>query len=168
MKKTASLTSFFVLVALFSFAGMEQVFAEVGSVTLPGFGKATDALNKAVTPSNIENLGGSRNSGLVPCGYQSGTSAAQDCQFNDFIVLIKNFMNFALFVFAMPLAAVMFAWNGWFYMYYSATGQNVSGVHKALFQIVWGLALAIAAWLIVNAIVIGFGVGAKYNFLGTT
>jgi hypothetical protein len=107
-------------------------------------------------------------SGLVPCGFQDSPTAAEDCQFEDFIKLAKNFMNFLLFVIAVPIAAISFAWAGWLYLSAAGNEGNVKKAHEIFGYVVLGLCLALAAWLIVNAIVVGLGVGSKYNFLGTT
>lgn len=107
-------------------------------------------------------------SGLVPCGYDDGPQVAEDCRFEHFITLAKNVMNFLLFVIAVPLAAISFAWAGWLYLSAAGNESKVQEAHKIFGYVVLGLAIALAAWLIVNAIVIGLGVGSKYNFLGTT
>ena len=46
--------------------------------------------------------------GLVPCGGAGETS----CNFDMFIVLAKNVIDFLIFVLAMPLAAILFAYAG--------------------------------------------------------
>lgn len=103
--------------------------------------------------------------GLVPCG--NGTNA-EDCQFEDLITLAKNVMNFLLFTIAVPVTALSFAWAGWLYLSAAGNEGKVKQAHEIFGYVVLGLALALAAWLIVNAIVIGLGVDSKYNFLGTT
>lgn len=169
MKKIISIISLFVFTVLVSsFFEVSAVQAQAGSVTLPGFGGATDALNKAVTPTDLQTLGGSRDSGLVPCGWQNADMAAEDCTFEDFIVLAKNLMNFLLFTIAVPVAAISFAWAGWLYLSAAGNESKVQEAHRIFGYVVLGLSVALAAWLIVNALVVGLGVGAKYNFLGTT
>jgi hypothetical protein len=112
--------------------------------------------------------------GLVPCGYREILAgedpryAAEDCRFEHFITLAKNVMNFLLFVIAIPIAAISFAWAGWLYLSAAGNESKVQEAHKIFGFVVLGLSIALAAWLIVNAIVIGLGVDSKYNFLGTT
>jgi hypothetical protein len=152
--------------------------AEAGSATLggtttttSGFGTLVDepSAPDPVTPTNLETLGGSRVSGLVPCGNGETSNAAEDCQFVDIIKLVKTVMNFLLFVLAVPISAIMFAYAGWLYMSSGIGGEgNIKKAHEVFSNVVLGLSLALAAWLIVNAIIIGLGVGTKYNFLGTT
>lgn len=87
---------------------------------------------------------------LVPCN-------GADCDFNDFIDLINNVINFLMFKFAVPLAAVSFAVAGVMIL---TAGGNTGQVEKAK-EIFWnvliGLIVALAAWLVVNAILIGLG-----------
>jgi hypothetical protein len=166
------------------FLAAHHVRAEAGSATLGG---TTEMINTAITPSgfgtpvdeppasdpvtptNLETLGGSRASGLVPCGNGEFSNAATDCKFDDIIKLVKTGMNFLLFVLAVPISAIMFAYAGWLYMSSGMGGEgNIKKAHEVFSNVVLGLSIALAAWLIVNAIIIGLGVGTKYNFLGTT
>jgi hypothetical protein len=110
-------------------------------------------------------------SGLVPCGtgdvpggnIEAAKAAAEDCQFEDFMALAKNVMDFLLFTIAIPIAAISFAWAGWLYMSAAGNESRVSEAHQIFKYVVLGLCVALAAWLIVNAIVVGLGVGASYN-----
>lgn len=106
--------------------------------------------------------------GLVPCGTADAPGAAEDCNFQYIITLVHNLMNFLLFTIAVPLAAISFAWAGWLYM--SAVGDEgkVKQAHDIFKYVVIGLCIALAAWLVVNALVVGLGVKKAYNFLGTT
>lgn len=111
--------------------------------------------------------GGGGAEGLVPCGNQDNPSAATDCDFNDFITLVQNVMNFLLFVVAIPIAAISFAWAGWLYMSAGGNETNVKKAHDIFFSVVVGLALALAAWLIIYSLVNGLGVGKNFSqFLG--
>ncbi|MBI5816860.1 MAG: hypothetical protein HZB09_00325 [Candidatus Yonathbacteria bacterium] len=87
---------------------------------------------------------------LVPCN-------GADCDFNDFIDLINNVINFLMFKFAVPLAAISFAIAGVMIL---TAGGNTGQVEKAK-EIFWnvliGLIVALAAWLVVNAILVGLG-----------
>ncbi|MBI2120266.1 MAG: hypothetical protein HYT94_01420 [Parcubacteria group bacterium] len=111
----------------------------------------------------------SGSSGLVPCGYQEvapggdATVAAEDCDFWDLIQLAKNIIDFLLYTIAMPLAAIMFAYAGWLYLSAAGNESKVKEAHNIFGMVAMGLALALAAWLIINAIVVGLGVGAKFN-----
>src|SRR3990167_3263145 len=87
---------------------------------------------------------------LVPC-------SGADCDFDSLIELIKNIVTFLLFSFAVPLAAISFAIAGVMIL---TAGGNTGQVEKAK-EIFWnvliGLIVALSAWLIVNAILLGLG-----------
>lgn len=89
---------------------------------------------------------------LVPC---NGTTVP--CTFDKFIELIQKIVKFLLFDFAVPLAAISFAVAGVMIL---TAGGNTGQVEKAK-EIFWnvliGLIVALAAWLVVNAILIGLG-----------
>jgi len=101
--------------------------------------------------------------GLVQCG--KGNSP-EDCTFEAFICLLRRIMNFLLFVLAVPIAAISFAWAGWLYLSAAGNESKVKQAHEIFGTVALGLCLALAAWLIVHAIVLGLGVDSQYNFLG--
>ena len=105
--------------------------------------------------------------GLVSCGKGSDASAAEECNFEQFICLLQRLMNFMLFVLAVPLAAISFAWAGWLYLSAAGNEGNIKQAHQIFGDVVLGLCLALSAWLIVHAIVTGLGVDSQYNFLGS-
>lgn len=114
----------------------------------------------------------SGSSGLVPCGYDEvppgadpkvAITVAEDCDFWDLLQLAKNIIDFLLYTIAMPLAAIMFAYAGWLYLSAQGNESKVKEAHHIFGMVALGLALALAAWLIVNALVVGLGVGAKFN-----
>lgn len=109
--------------------------------------------------------GGSSGGGLTPCGNQTGKDAAEDCNFEKLIDLAKAVIDFLLFKIAMPLAAISFAWAGWLYMSAMGNESKVSEAHRIFGYVVLGLCLALAAWLIVNAILSGLGVKDVFNSL---
>lgn len=89
---------------------------------------------------------------LVPC---NGTTVP--CTFPKVIELIKNIVKFLVFSLAVPLAAISFAIAGVMIL---TAGGNTGQVEKAK-EIFWnvliGLIVALSAWLIVNAILLGLG-----------
>lgn len=94
---------------------------------------------------------------LVPC---NGTTVP--CTFNKIIELIKNIVNFLLFGLAVPLAAISFAIAGVMIL---TAGDNPGQVERAkeiFWNVVIGLAVALSAWLIVKAILVGLGVSTSY------
>jgi hypothetical protein len=101
--------------------------------------------------------------GLVQCGKGNGP---EDCTFEAFICLLRRIMNFLLFVLAVPIAAISFAYAGWLYLSAAGNESKVKQAHEIFGTVALGLCLALAAWLIVHAIVLGLGVDSQYNFLG--
>ncbi len=86
--------------------------------------------------------------GLIPCGG-SGQPA---CNFTYLIQLIQNVIDFLLVDVAIPLAIILFAYAGWLYMSAGGDSGKVSKAHGIFMNVVFGLVLALAAWLIVNTI----------------
>ncbi len=88
---------------------------------------------------------GAEDTGLIPC-------RGPDCNFDTFIQLIQKVINFLLVTVAIPLATVLFSYAGLLYL--SATGDTgkISQAHGIFLNVIFGLALALAAWLIVNTI----------------
>lgn len=94
---------------------------------------------------------------LVPC---NGTTTP--CNFAAVITLIKNVVNFLLFGLAVPLAAISFAIAGVMIL---TAGGNTGQVEKAkeiFWNVLWGLIIALSAWLIVKAILVGLGVSTSF------
>lgn len=91
--------------------------------------------------------------GLVPCG----NDPSQMCTWSQLIggsgSLISNVINFALFGFAVPIAVGFFIWGG--------IKMVTSGGNEGRFKegktvvtgVLWGLAIAFGAWLIVNTVI---------------
>lgn len=83
-------------------------------------------------------------SGLVPCDT--------NCGFKDFMTLINKFINYVVFFLALPLSAIMFTYAGFLLL---TAGGEVSQKNKAkhiFTNVVWGIVIAVAAWLIVNTL----------------
>lgn len=107
-------------------------------------------------------------SGLIPCGnVSSGGSiaAGQECEFNDFIILAQNVINFLIFKIASPLAAIMFAYAGFLYLTNGGNESKVKQAHDIFWYVFIGLVVALAAWLVVNFI-LNFFLDPTYNLLG--
>ncbi|MDP3726544.1 MAG: hypothetical protein Q8R36_05110 [bacterium] len=94
--------------------------------------------------------------GLIPCGQTiigpDGKSTASPCTFDHFIQLIQNVINFLLVTVAIPLATVLFSYAGWLYLSVAGDEGNVKKAHQIFINVIFGLALALAAWLIVNTL----------------
>jgi hypothetical protein len=84
---------------------------------------------------------------------------------NELMLLIKNIINFLLFYLALPAATLAFIYAGWLYL---SSGDKPAQRAKAkgvFINVLYGLAIAAAAWLIVSAILTGLGVKEEYILL---
>ncbi len=91
--------------------------------------------------------------GLVPCG----NDPSQMCTWSQLIggsgSLVSNVINFALFGFAVPIAVAFFIWGG---IKMVMSGGNESRFNEGktvVTGVLWGLAIAFGAWLIVNTVI---------------
>ena len=83
--------------------------------------------------------------GLVPCD--------KGCGFNDFMALINKVIKFILYGMVIPIAAIMFAYSG--FLMFTAGGEAAGARTRAksiFFSVVWGLIIAVAAFLIIRTI----------------
>lgn len=114
---------------------------------------STSALLFFITPLVV-----SAQTGLVPCDTT--------CGFDDVIKLAQNVIEFLIFKIAAPLGAVMFAYAGFLYVTNRGNEGQVSQAHEIFLYVFWGLVVCLAAWLIVNFILVFLlGDGSTYNLL---
>lgn len=86
----------------------------------------------------------SANAQLVPeCGA--------DCDFNDLMELVQNFINFMI-VIAIPLAAISFAWAGVLLMTAAGSEDKIKKAHSIFLKVGVGLVFVLTAWLVVYLI----------------
>jgi len=86
--------------------------------------------------------------GLVPCGGVDEPA----CNFTFLIQLVQKVINFLLVTVAVPLATILFAYAGWLYMSAGGDPGKVARGHQIFRNVLVGLVIALAAWLIVNTI----------------
>lgn len=97
--------------------------------------------------------------GLIPCD-------GADCDFNKFIELINNVINFLLFRLALPIAAISFAYAG-FLLVTSGGSESKKTEAKNIFTgVAIGFIIAVAAWLIVNTILAIFSPTGQWSWIG--
>lgn len=83
--------------------------------------------------------------GLVPC------VGGRECDFGQLMVLVDNVIKFVLFKMVIPIAAILFAYAG--FTLVTAPGQEAITKAKNTFtDVVLGLAVAIAAYLIIKTL----------------
>ncbi len=104
--------------------------------------------------------------GLVPCGGYTEEGAAElPCNFGFFMAMLNGIISFLLFKLAMPLAALMFAYAGILYITSGVKPEQREQAKKILTNVIWGLIIALAAWLIVHTILTSLDVGEASIFL---
>ncbi len=90
---------------------------------------------------------------------------ADGCDWDDFMDLINGIINFLIFYLSLPIAALAFAYSGFLYM---TSGDDVGKRKKAkdvFINVFKGLVIAVAAFLIVKAILIGLDVDTDFILL---
>lgn len=87
---------------------------------------------------------------IVPC---DGVGQ-RPCTCADLTTVAQNIINTSIFV-AVFLSAILFAWAGWKMISGKSTGtsEDISGAKEILWNVIVGLVIIIAAWLIVDTIV---------------
>lgn len=107
--------------------------------------------------------------GLVPkCNTEINTATGEfsdPCNFDQLILLIGNIIDFLLFKLAMPLAAILFTYAGFLYLASGAKPQNKETANKIFWNAFLGFVIALAAWLIVQAILLGLGIKPGFSLL---
>ncbi len=83
---------------------------------------------------------------LVPC-------IGSDCDFNAFIQLGQNILNFLVMI-SIPLSAIAFAWAGFLYLSSGGSPDKIKKAHDIFTKVAIGLILVLGAWLIVNLIMV--------------
>ena len=128
-------------------------------------------VDNSTTPSPDGGNGGNNNGGggstydgsLVPCGT---TKNATPCGFNDLFSMVNKVINFVLFVMAVPIAAIMFAYAGFMLVTSGGSSEQKSKAKSVFFNVAVGLIIAAAAWLIVHTILNIAGADTTINWLG--
>lgn len=106
--------------------------------------------------------------GATEVDTSSSTQAlkySQPCDFEMLITLINNVINFLLVYFATPLAAIIFAYAGFLLIFSSANEHNKSHAKGIIMKVVIGYVIALAAWLIINTILMVLGFDQAYSLL---
>ncbi len=102
--------------------------------------------------------------GLVPtdCGYNIRTLANADgtgriCGFNDAIRLVQRVIEY-IFVLILPIAAIVFAYAGFLFMTSGGNPSRRDAAKKAMINVVLGIVIVMAAWLVVKTVLVALGV----------
>lgn len=95
------------------------------------------------------------NQGLVQCGY----GETYDCDFNQVLATIDRIIKFLLYIIALPVAAILFAYSGIKLIIAKASGKQAAlGEAKSvIFNVLIGLIFAMGAWVIVKFVLVILG-----------
>lgn len=88
--------------------------------------------------------------GLVPCDETS--NSGKGCQFSDLVTLFQKVMDFLLWTVMVPLATIAIAFVGVQYMTAVGNPTKLAKAHEVLWDVLLGIFIALAAWLIINTI----------------
>lgn len=94
--------------------------------------------------------------GLVPC--------TDDCNFNDLITLIGNVLRYLIYMVATPIAAIMFAIAGYYYLTAGEDAGKVKKAHDIFISVLWGFGIMLIAWALVSFI-FNFFTDGSYSLL---
>ncbi|MFA6338730.1 MAG: hypothetical protein WCW87_01585 [Candidatus Paceibacterota bacterium] len=93
--------------------------------------------------------------GLIP---DCGTS----CGFSDFLDMVSKIVNFLLYQFTLPVAALVFAYAGWLYVTAGGDSGKISKAHELFKKVLIGITIMFGAWLLVKAILVGLGYNESF------
>ncbi len=86
----------------------------------------------------------------MPCGTRANPTP---CTLAHVFIIIKRVVNFLLFYLLVPLATIGIAISGVQYLVYGSNPGDRKKATERIFNIVKGIALAFAAWLIISVII---------------
>ena len=86
---------------------------------------------------------------LVPCGIKG---SGIDCGWEHLVILLGNLIDLGIYV-VLVGSAILFAYAGFLYVTAAAKPGQVAQAHKIFVNVVIGLIISLAAWLIVEVIV---------------
>jgi len=91
-------------------------------------------------------------SGIVPC---DGLNV--ECDYNKVITLIERGIKF-IFIMIIPIAAIAFAYAGFLLLFQGSNPEKRKHARDILIKVLIGIAIVLAAWLIVKTILVSLGV----------
>jgi hypothetical protein len=93
---------------------------------------------------------------LVPCDGVD-PSGVVTCKFEHVIIFIKNLINFLIFILAPIIVALVLLWGGVLLLTSGGSTEKATKAKQMIFKALIGLVIAMTAWLIVQAVYVGFG-----------
>lgn len=101
--------------------------------------------------------------GLVPDCAENGE---YNCDFNVFMGMLNNLIDFVLFKLATPIFALILVYTGWLYLSDMGSTENVKKAKHIFKNAVIGYVIALAAWLIVETIIKSLGYTGETFLIG--
>lgn len=100
--------------------------------------------------------------GLVPC---DGTPSSP-CDYNALMTMINNVIDYVFKFLVLPIAAIMFAYAGILYLVSGAVPSTRSKAKSIFTDVLFGLVIATASWLVIKLIldIVGFKNGEPFGF----
>lgn len=98
--------------------------------------------------------------GIVPrcnIGNIVNNDYEDSCDFNALMELINRVINFALFVLATPLFAILIMYAGFLYINDGGSSKKISEAKDIFKKALLGYAIALVAWLVVKTIMSSLG-----------
>ena len=110
---------------------------------------------------------GGTSSRIIPCNGINDPNTIEDesCDYNDVIKLINRAIDFFLVYLVLPICVVAAMYSGWLLL---TSGGDVSARKRALGifrQVVIGLVIILCAWLVVNTLLVAFGLKEGFSLL---
>ena len=100
--------------------------------------------------------------GLVPCGRANDPNATPEeqkpCQFCHIFVLFQNILNFLFFTIVPPLAILMIAIAGMYFIFSGGNPGNIETAKSMLKGIAIALLIIYGSWLFINLFFMIIGV----------
>lgn len=80
-----------------------------------------------------------------------GCNIAGPCTFCDGLIVIRNIITFLLEL-SIPIGVAMLVWSALSLAIAGGNEQKISSAKKGITASIWGIALALSAWIIVNTL----------------
>lgn len=105
---------------------------------------------------------------VIPCvGPTKTGDVVDDCDFNDFMHLIKNVIDF-LIILSIPMATIAFAWAGFLILTSNGNSGKIEQGKEIFWKVLIGFIFVLSAWLIVSLITTALlDRNNYYDLLGT-
>ncbi len=105
--------------------------------------------------------------GVVPCNKTLVNGKFTDpCDFDKFVTLGNNIIDFLLYSFATPFAIILFMWAGFLFMFKSSSEGDITKAKTIFWNVLLGFIIALAAFLIIKLILLGLEAEIPQQFRG--